>query len=477
MSRTSQVATKNVQVRADDFATSNSAVTVKSYNSTSTYDFYLPQSNPKYLDGVSGDLQVANQVYTYDVANNKYMWSRAASSSLFLQGQTDTIGNDDMGNVMSILREERVVAGDPLYDPSKDDDQQVFKAIYKFTDEMYNMKELTCGKKTIRTNFKDEVSQITFSGQVATATIDNGHSITNGQSVTISGADGDDKDIYNLSNVSVSNVTVGATTTTFEYALLSTPSAAATTSTKLEVTYTVASGVDQDKSTGLYFEYKSGSEPNLASVDEKKQMIDQLTLQTKNSSSGSDHTKFEIQPLKTTLSTVNSSNSTKSSVSLSQATQEISFHNDNSKYIIDNSTKKVSMDMETIEFGPSTDKHRLSIQSNKLFIQKWDGTAWVGADIVLDSNVLTRSTISISATNTIAGKIDVTATIGGSWDATNGDHWHVKLDDGTESMAMTGNSFQLDSTYIGTHQIVAYAADLDHKQISEIAVVSIVTTI
>jgi hypothetical protein len=130
------------------------------------------------------------------------------------------------------------------------------------------------------------------------------------------------------------------------------------------------------------------------------------------------------------------------------------------------------MDMTTLEFGPSTLKHRFAVQDGKLFIQKHDGTNWVGADIVIDSTTAFTGTILITAANTTEGKIDVTATFGGTYD-----HWHVKLDDGTETHVTTGNTFQLDSTYIGEHQVIAHAVDTNHKRVSEIAVFSITTSI
>ena len=126
--------------------------------------------------------------------------------------------------------------------------------------------------------------------------------------------------------------------------------------------------------------------------------------------------------------------------------------------------------MDTIKFGPADNKHRLSVHGTKLYLQKWNGSSWVGADIVVDSTQAITATISITATETTPGKIDVTATLGGSYDSDAGDHWHLKLDDGTESMAMTGTTFQLDSTYAGKHQVVAYVANSNHERISEFAI-------
>jgi hypothetical protein len=456
---------KNIQIRADDFATSSSAVTVKSYSSSTSYDFYIPSKDPKFLDGASGDLQVANQIYTYDVTSQAYEWKQAPSSQLFLQGQTDALGSDEHGNVMTILKEVRVVAGDPFYDPSLTEDQQVFKATYQFTDQMYNMKQLTSGKKQIRTSFSEAVSGITFNGTTATATIASGHSLVNGTSITIAGVTGGDEATYNGTYTAA-----GVTLTTFEFTMDTTPTAAATNA-GITVDFIISSGVDHDKSTGLYFDYV-GAEP-AGSVDEKKQALDTLTLQTKKTTAGSDHTKFTIQPLQTQLSTVDSSSATKSSVTLSQAMQELEFTSDSAKFSVDNTVKKMATDMDTIEFGPSSEKHRLAVNGSKLYIQKYDGTSWVGADIVVDANVAITGTISVdSATNANDGKIDVTVSLGGTYS-----HWYVKIDDGSESIVDDGSlTFQLDSTYIGRHQVVAYAAAADNSRVSEYAVFSIVTT-
>lgn len=472
MTRTSLVAAKNFEVRADDYSSSSSAVTIKSYPTSSTYDFYIPSKNPKYLNGTSGDLEVANQTLVFDVQAQQFVWSQASSASLFLQGQTTALGSDEHGNVMTILKEERVVAGDPQYDPSKSESEQVFKATYQFTDKMYNMSELTAGKKNLSTATSKSLSSITAAGTTATVTLATGHGLVDGDSVTISGANGFFTDL-NLSNVAISNVTA----TTFEYTL---PAALSNDGTitdsqapDLEVSWGATVGVAHDKTTGLYFAYADGVEP-AGSTDLKKQALDSLILQTKKTTSGSDHTKITLQPLKTEIVTKDQSDQAKSTVTLEQTTHEIEFA-DSAKFSVDNKVKKISTDMTAFEFGPSDQKHRLSISGEKLFIQKWNSTTstWVGADVVIDTTVHFTGTISISATNTIAGLIDVTATLGGTYD-----HWHVKLDDGSESMAMTGTTFQIDasSTYIGEHTVVAYAADENHNRISEYAIFTITTT-
>ena len=357
-----------------------------------------------------------------------------------------------------------VVAGDPMYDPGLAADQQVFKASYQFTDKMYNMSQLTAGKKEIRTSFSLNISEISYITTTATATIPTGHTLVDGTSVTISGVTGDDAAVYN-GTFNVTNVTA----TSFDYTLPSQPSALAN-NTEIKAAFTISSGVDHTVATGLHFKYASGVEPS-GTTDEKKQMIDTITLQTKNTSSGIDHSKFDIEPLKTALKTIGGGNVVKSEMTLSQSVQELTF-SDSSKFSVDNSVKKVSTDMSTLEFGPSTNKHRLAIEGGKLFIQKYDGTSWVGADIVVDVTSAFTATIAIDATNTVAGKVDVTATLGGS----GHDSWFLKLDDGSEVEVTGATTFQLDSTYIGIHQVVAYAADSDDKRISEYAVFSITTT-
>ena len=556
----STLTTKNVEIRANDYSTSSSSIVLKTYDLSSSYTFYMPDKNPKFLDGVSGSEQVADQVLTYDVASDKYVWKQASGNDVFLQGQTDTIGSDEHGNVMTILSETRVTAGDPFYDPSKSDSEQVYKAQYQFTDQLYNMKNFSAGKKSITTQNQLPVSQITHAGTTATATLAipitevdvsqivgvgttatatlaSGHGISNGDSVTVSGTTvgagfgfpdptAMDVTLFNQT-VTVSNVTAttfeytltqaisadnatasntgikasftpsnpitgtvviagvtgtdsslyngtftaaNITATTFDFTLSSAPSADVSNA-GITTSYTKTYGVAHDKTSGLYFEYANGVEP-AGTKDEKKQALDKVTIQTKKATSGSNHAKVEVLPLETTFMTVDSGDATKSAVKLTQSQQELSF-SDSSKFLIDNSTKKVAMDMETIEFGPSANKHRFSISNQKLFIQKWDSnnSSWVGADVVIDTTVIYTSTISITASNTVSGKIDVTATLGGTYD-----HWHVKLDDGSESMVTSGTTFQLDSTYIGTHQVVAYSVDASHTKISEYAIFSITTT-
>ena len=144
----SALVAKQLDVRASDFASSGSTVSIAAYDSSATYSFVLPSSNPKWLNGIddTGGAQVADQVLSYDVALDKYVWKQSASSEVFLQGQTTSIGTDENGSCLTVLAETRVVAGDPEYDPTKPDDEQVFKVTSQFTDSLYNMNHFTAGK-------------------------------------------------------------------------------------------------------------------------------------------------------------------------------------------------------------------------------------------------------------------------------------------------------------------------------------------
>ena len=110
----STLVAKQLDVRANDYSSNGSVVSIKSYDSCSTYDFVLPALNPKFLNGVDGSEQVADQVLTYDVATDTYVWKQASSTELFIQGATTSIGSDERGNVLTVGSERRVVAGDPL---------------------------------------------------------------------------------------------------------------------------------------------------------------------------------------------------------------------------------------------------------------------------------------------------------------------------------------------------------------------------
>lgn len=424
----SKIAAKTFDIRANDFASSSSVVSLKTYDSSSTYSFYLPSSDPKYIDGVSGQEQVADQVLTYDVVNDVYTWKQSgAASELFIQGQTTEIGSDEHGNVMTLQSESRVAAGDPMYDPlipglqtTWDADnvtgetaaekvtrlgarpEQVFKASYQFTDSLYNLKSLVACKK-------------------------------NGPQ-----------------------------------------------------TFT--------KSAGVHFEYATGTTPDTsASVDNQKQEIDQVQIQTSEKADGSvDVASFMLNKDMCKMKYIKSS-TTGHSGELTMTSEKLSlktggrqaeietpsicktvFEGKSSHFTVDNCVKSVDTDMDTIEFGPSSSRHRLAIMGSNLYIQKYDGTKWVGADVKIDENTDYVGTISITAVNDSTDTITITPTLGGTFD-----HWHYKLDDGTEVMSSSvtaGDPFTLPVTTLGKHKVVAWCADASHSRVSEYATVDLTVT-
>jgi hypothetical protein len=158
----SQVAAKNFQIRANDFATSASAVTLKSYTQAdveggtvaATYDLYFPAENPRFQNGLDGDLNTNNnKAFIYNALTQKFEWGAAGSgggtegSQLFIQGQTITEHMDEHGSALTVAREIPLVPGDPGYlDPSDPAFEQKYKVEYKFTDELYNMKSFQSSK-------------------------------------------------------------------------------------------------------------------------------------------------------------------------------------------------------------------------------------------------------------------------------------------------------------------------------------------
>ena len=58
----STVVAKNFDIRSDNFSTSSSVVTLKSYDDTTNYSFIFPASDPRYINGVSDPEQIADQV-------------------------------------------------------------------------------------------------------------------------------------------------------------------------------------------------------------------------------------------------------------------------------------------------------------------------------------------------------------------------------------------------------------------------------
>ena len=418
----STLAAKQLDVRATDFATSGSTVSIKTYDASSTYSFYMPETNPKYLNGVSGSEQVANQVLTYDVSSDKYVWAQASSPELFIQGETTSVGTDENGNVLTVQSETRVVAGDPLYDPSLPADQQVFKVQQQFTDVLYNMNELKAGKPS------------------------------------------------------------------------------------------VGGSVQYDKTTGLYFDYVQASDNPNGSTDENKQAKNKLLLTTQVGTSGSEIEKSSITLQPTSLESVyctsaglktgctfadnlltfvsqskslTASELVKTVVSCYPGTSSntattlvhkpsemlLTFGSDSSKLKVDNATKKMETDMTCIEFGSSSDKHRLKITGGKLHIQKYSSaqSKWVGADVVLDAVAEFVATASVS-TSASGSDVTVTATLGGTYD-----HWHVMVDDDATSEAMPadGATHTFTGLYSGEHTIVAWAVDAAHAQVSEKVAVSV----
>ena len=174
--RNSQVAAKNFQIRAEDFVTSKSSVTLKSYSqadngdvSTAEYDLYFPATNPVYIDGigplpdpVTGNLSYAidenlntsNKQFIYNAVSKKYEWADAGDAKLFIQGQTVTEHMDEHGTALTVAREVPLEPGDPNYvDPSTftlgiNDPgfTQKYKVEYEFTDSLYNMRSFQASK-------------------------------------------------------------------------------------------------------------------------------------------------------------------------------------------------------------------------------------------------------------------------------------------------------------------------------------------
>ena len=149
----SQVAAKNITVRAGDYSnsvTGGSAITLKTYSadqnnnvSSASYDLYLPAKNPKYLNGEDGNLETASKALMWNALNQKYEWGQVAGANLFIQGQTVTEHMDEQGNALTVAREVRLEPTDPGYDPNNLDQ---FKVEYKFTDQLENMKQFSASK-------------------------------------------------------------------------------------------------------------------------------------------------------------------------------------------------------------------------------------------------------------------------------------------------------------------------------------------
>ena len=412
----STLAAKQLDVRAGDYATSGSVVSLKTYNTSTSYDFYLPSADPKFLNGADGSEQVADQVLTYDVATDTYVWKMASQNEVFLQGATTSLGSDEHGNVLTVQSETRVVAGDPTYDPALPADQQQFKVEQAFTDQLYNMTKFAASKAT-----------------------------------------------------------VGATV--------------------------------YDKATGVYFDYVAPSDNPGGTTDAQKQAKNKVVVQTYTKPSGSEveYSKLDLQPTKSDLHYVNaagektgtscqdnsfsivskdktlvnsevvaSTTSVYPGVGSSTASTsvhrpydyDLTFGGDSSKFTVSNATKRMSTDMSCIEFGESSSKHRLKVQSGKLYIQKYDSasTSWVGADVVLDTVAGFTASVTLNAPVVSGQDVSATATLAGTFD-----HWKVMVDDDVSGMQTTadGATASFTGLYKGIHKLVAFAADASNAQVSE----------
>jgi hypothetical protein len=409
----STLTAKQLDVRARDYATSTSTVSIKAYDSSSTYEFYLPNTNPKFLDGISGQEQVADQILTYDIATDKYVWKQGGSE-LFIQGTTTTIGSDERGNVLTVGSEARVIPGDPLYDPSKPQDEQVFKVEQVFTDTLYNMSQFAAGKTAgVVTYDKTTGLYLGFSEAAANPGGSND-------------AQKQAKDMLTLTTKKKSNGS--------EYAsVVLKPKSAA-------VTYTSTA----DKATSLDLS------DNLAVLKAQGKDLQNMQLEKQVS---------KCYPGLTST--------TATSLSQKPAEFEYSFGADSSKFKVDNATKILETDMSTIEFGESSAKHRFKIFDGKLYIQKYDSTQskWVGADAIIDQTATFTATITIDSVTVTDDDIVVAATLGG----TGADHWHVMVDDDSAGVQMpaSGATQAFTSLYAGVHKVVAWPVDDAHAQVGE----------
>jgi hypothetical protein len=415
----SALVAKQIDIRASDFATSSALVSLKTYDSTSVYDFYLPTTNPKYLDGISGAEQVADQVLTYDVTTDKYVWKQAASSELFIQGETDQIGSDERGNVLTIASESRVQPGDPMYDPTKPLDEQVYKATQAFTDTLYNISQLAAGKASGPVAY-DKTTGMYFGYSSAAA---NPGGSTDAQKQA--------KDVLTLTTKKLADG--AASPIDFSQLVL------------------------KPGSADLFHEASSGKTQIVVSDDDMQFLSRDKLLSSKEL----------IKSVEFCYPGTASTTATK--LSKKPAEFEYEFGADSAKFKIDNATKKMEMDMSCLEFGESAStKHRLKVYGDKLYIQKWDaGTSkWIGAQVVIDEVVaLTAGTLTITGAPVTGTDCAVTVTLGGT-----ADHWHVMVDDDSAGMAMVAAgtlTHTLSGLYPGTHTIVAWPVDAAHAQVGE----------
>lgn len=411
----STLAAKQLDVRANDFATSNSIVSVKTYDSTSTYDFFLPGKNPKFLDGISGGEQVADQVLTYDVLEDKYVWKQSASSELFIQGSTTSIGSDERGNVLTVGSEQRVVAGDPLFDPLLPLDEQVFKVVQEFTDTLFNMNQIAAGKSAGAVTY-DKTTGLYF-----------GYT---DPSVNPGGSNDAQKQAKDMLTLTTKKLASGSE---FSQVLL--------------------------KPTGSDVVYQ-----NTAAMKTSIAISDNdLTIKAL------DKDLMQGELVKT-VSSCYPGLSSSSATTLTQKPAEIaySFGSDSSKFKVDNATKKLETDMTCIEFGESTAKHRLKVHGAKLYMQKYDSTLsqWIGAEVVIDSTPAFTASLTIDSATVTGADCAVTVTLGG----TGGDHFQVMVDDDAANKVIVPNgtlTHTFTGIYTGAHTIVAWPVDTADAQVGE----------
>jgi len=409
---------KQLDVRPSDYATSGKTVSIKSYDNTSTYDFVLPSTNPKYLNGVDGTEKGTDTVLTYDVVQDKYVWKESGGSSFFIQGETATIGADEHGNVLTVKAEQRLVEGDPGYDPTKAANEQEFKVEQEFTDNLYNIAKLAAGKQSLGGSIQYEKTTGMYFGYSGAAP---GGSVDEQKQAK-------DK-------------------------LLLTTQIAHSSQTAVQRSDIVL------QPTGIDMQYKTD-----AGAASGVSVSDNSVVSTSQ-----NKTLSSSNLVSTTLNAYPGLASNTATSLVQKATDlQLVFGADSSKGLtVDNAKKQLSTDMETIEFGASNNKHRLNVANGKLYIQKWDnGTSkWVGADTVIDSNAAYTATLTTPTVSVSGSDATVTATIGG----TGGDHWYVFIDDNVAGAQTpnSGASQQFTGLYAGDHTVVAFVRDGSSNKVSE----------
>tara|TARA_B100001287_G_scaffold272724_2_gene274878 strand:- start:2633 stop:4105 length:1473 start_codon:yes stop_codon:yes gene_type:complete len=478
--RSSQVAAKNFQIRAENFSSSSAAVTFKSYDDTSVYDLYTPAKNPKYINGVDGTENHEDQVYTYDVATDMYVWKSSAPKELFIQGQDSTTNKDERGNVLTIEKEERVQPGDPLFDPAKPMNQQEFKVKMKFTDELFNMTHLTAGKKEIIIPYKHDVKLIEVNGNVVTLNLEDGVLIgtkleAGSSVVTLKGMNG--ASAYEQTFTVTEKVDDEDNHTSF-IKISSTDAATIQTLENATVSYVVTEGADNiDKTTGLYFDYK-GSAPAGLSRDETKQLTDKIVLQTLEiADSNFTHMMMEPEAMSLTTQVKNHPNNG-STLKLHQYKQDISFKKSNKHFNIDSTVDEIDTNMNCIVFGDEHE-HRLKICNGKLYIQKYNGNTWVGADVVVDQIYEHSVVVGDFQMIVEAGAIKITSIEFRDTDGvtvpylSDGGKYKVAIDDkdpieSDHDPTVDNPLFDPEGPqYPGEHTVVIFAVDADGNRISD----------